>query len=103
MPASKYYWAKYKKYRASVKRYWKTPRGRYSLQKRQAKVREISWQFTFDSWWLMWNESGKWNLRGCGKGKYNMCRYHDTGPYSPNNCYIDLATQNAREGARRGR
>lgn len=75
--------------------WYRTPKGRYMRQKFNAKVRNISWEFTFDSWKKLWDESGQYEKYGLSKGHYCMCRYGDIGPYSPENCYIDLASVNA--------
>jgi len=75
----------------------KTPRGIYSVQKRKAKTRGISWEFTFDSWMQVWEDSTHWANRGDGRGKYCMCRHNDTGPYSPDNVYIGLFEENTKE------
>lgn len=65
-----------------------SPRGRYMEQKSKAWGRRIPWRFTFETWWALWEKSGKWKQRGNSKGKYCMCRYEDKGPYSPENCFI---------------
>lgn len=53
--------------------------------------------FTFDTWWQVWNESGKWDERGARGGAYVMCRIGDEGPYSPGNVYIGLHEANTAE------
>lgn len=78
-------------------RWIKTPRGRYSIQKRSAKKRGIEWQFTFETWWEWWQKSGHWEERGDERGKYCMSRRGDVGPYSPGNCYCNLFENNNRE------
>jgi NUMOD3 motif len=81
-------------------------RTKYSAQKSCAKRRNIEWQFTFDDWWRMWDESGHWHLRGRDSGKYCMARYGDAGPYAPNNVRIITVDENRskqREGSGRGR
>ena len=79
------------------KRWLKTPRGLYSVQKRKAKTRKIPWEFTFDTWWKFWEDSNCWDKRGDVRGKYCMSRYNDTGPYSPANVYINLFEENTKE------
>lgn len=76
----------------------KTPRGLFSAQKRQAKQRKIDWFLTFEEWWNLWRNSGKWDLRGIGYGKYCMSRFKDTGPYSIDNIEIKSSVDNSREG-----
>ena len=77
--------------------WWNSPKGKYSLHKYSAARRKISWEFTFDTWWKMWEESGQYLNRGGGKGKYCMCRYNDEGPYSPNNVYIATTETNKKD------
>ena len=74
-----------------------TPKGQYSVQKRKAKQRKIEWQLSFDDWWNIWQESGKWNERGDCRGKYCMSRQGDVGPYSIENVYINEFGNNTRE------
>lgn len=74
-----------------------TPKGKYSIQKRKAAQRGIGWEFTFEDWWKMWEDSGKWENRGVKQGQYCMSRFGDTGPYSPSNCEIRHAPDNNLE------
>jgi hypothetical protein len=76
------------------KEFIKTPKGKYSVQKRKAKRRGIEWQLTFEDWWEIWQQSGKWEERGWGKYKYAMCRHGDSGPYSRENVFIDTNAGN---------
>ena len=73
------------------------PQKRYIQQKCQADHRGIGWLFTFDTWWKMWEESGKWNERGRKTGQYCMARKGDIGPYSPENVDIILVTKNSSD------
>lgn len=66
----------------------KKPEERYLSQRASAFRRQIPWRFQFQSWWKLWEESGKWHLRGRGPGTFCMCRKGDQGPYSPDNCFI---------------
>lgn len=70
------------------------PKTRYMQQRAQANRRGIPWEFTFETWWNMWEESGKWDLRGASKGKYCMCRKNDIGPYSKENVVIATTEEN---------
>lgn len=70
------------------------PKKAYDDHKRHSDSREILWEFSYEEWLEMWLVSGKWNKRGRKKGQYCMCRYGDTGSYSPRNCYIDLTNNN---------
>lgn len=70
----------------------------YQSQKANAKQRNIEWQFSFEEWCLKWEQSGKWDLRGCSNEKpYLMCRNNDSGPYSFNNTKIDTIWSNLNE------
>jgi hypothetical protein len=70
----------------------------YQKQKTCAKQRNIEWQFSFEEWCLKWEQSGKWDLRGCSNEKpYQMCRTNDNGPYSFDNTRIDTIWSNLNE------
>jgi hypothetical protein len=78
--------------------YRASPLGRYKMHKKNAEKKGILWEFTFETWWKMWEESGKWEQRGrTGQGRYQMCRYGDVGPYSPENVRIDTQQENMKE------
>lgn len=69
------------------------PIAKFVSQKRNASKRGIGWDLTFKEWWDIWQESGKWDLRGRGQG-YCMARHGDTGPYSKGNVEIITIGQN---------
>lgn len=73
-----------------------SPIHKYTVQKNNAKQRQIEWQVTFADWWRIWQESGKWNKRGNGTG-YCMARFGDIGPYAPDNVEIILCSQNSSD------
>jgi len=79
---------------------------KYIKQKNTCKHRldrnqnPIEFQFTFEEWLDVWQESGKWNERGRGKGAYVMSRKNDIGPYSKENIDIVLSTENNSEGGK---
>ena len=77
-----------------------TPRRKFTLQRSGARRRGVEWQLTFEEWRQIWSASGHWADRGCGSGKYCMCRRHDVGPYSVGNVYIDTFSHNAKTGPR---
>ena len=81
-------------------KYWETKKGKYANQKSTAKSRGISWEFSFNEWWSMWEPY--WELRGRHHSGYVMCRYGDKGPYSPDNCRIDRSVNNVIEAKRVG-
>jgi len=70
----------------------------YTQQKSNAKQRGVEFLMTYEEWKQVWLDSGKWELRGKGIGKYCMCRYNDEGPYAIGNVFIDLSSSNVREG-----
>ena len=74
------------------------PRTRYIQQKCQADKRNIEWLFTFETWWKMWEESGKWEQRGRKAGQYCMARKGDIGPYSVENVDIVNIEKNSSDG-----
>ena len=81
---------------AKQKREWrKSPEQRYATQQEQAKARGIPWHFTFETWWALW--APHWEERGKAKGKLQMCRYGDSGPYSPDNVRLDTLENNVKE------
>ena len=68
----------------------------YQEQMRNAANRKIGWVFTIYTWWVVWQDSGKWDQRGRGLG-YVMARKEDVGMYSPDNVYICTSQQNMRD------
>lgn len=70
----------------------------YCSQRGSAKQRGIEWKMNFRQWLSIWLESGKLESRGKGIGKYVMSRKNDVGAYEPTNVFINLATENSREG-----
>lgn len=71
----------------------------YNSQKHAARHRSIGWLLSFDEWWSLWESSGKWPMRGRGKGKYVMARRGDVGPYSTDNVYFTTLEGNLAESA----
>ena len=69
----------------------------YARQKAMAKIRNIEWHLTFEEWWDIWEQSGKYEQRGRGAGKYCMSRKNDIGPYAVGNVYIQTIDDNNRE------
>ena len=66
-----------------------TPMGRYRQHRLNAETRKIGWNFTFKTWWAMWEASGKWEDRG--QGGYGMGRIGDhTTPFGPDTCFIGV-------------
>lgn len=76
-----------------------TYKQRYFEHKQNANRRGIPFELTFDDWHRIWQDSGKWELRGRGKGSYVMSRIGDEGAYSLGNVYINSQESNALEGS----
>jgi hypothetical protein len=74
-----------------------TDRNKYNCQKSKAKQRSIEFTLTFDEWWSIWEQSGKYELRGHRKGQYVMSRYNDVGPYAIGNVFIQSCEDNHRQ------
>jgi hypothetical protein len=79
---------------------YSTPLGKFEQQRRQAKQRDIEWLLTFDEWFGLWQESGKWEMRGKRAGQYVMARKGDVGPYSVGNVFICTHAKNVSDGSR---
>lgn len=73
-------------------------RRQFSAQKARAKHRGIEWRLTLDEWLSIWVESGRYEQRGRGAGKYVMARLGDRGPYEVGNVFISSSEQNFRDG-----
>jgi len=71
-------------------------RGAFESQRNNARKRGIGWELTFEQWWTIWRESGKWEQRGKTKGCYVMARPGDLGPYKVGNVYITTHSDNAK-------
>lgn len=79
---------------ASGANWGRTPVGAFNSQRQNAKSRGISWSIKLWEWWQIWQQSGKWEERGRGKGKYVMCRFGDVGAYEAGNVYIATCEHN---------
>lgn len=75
----------------------KSPSSAYLHQKRAASVRGVDWQLTFPQWWDIWQQSGKWGMRGRGGDAYCMARKGDAGPYTAESVYITTNRQNSSD------
>lgn len=73
----------------------------YTQQRNNANRRGIVWGINFAQWLGVWNESGKLEQRGRGKGHYVMSRMRDAGGYVMGNVHIQLSTENNSEGIRK--
>jgi hypothetical protein len=63
-------------------------------QRTKANHRGIEFNLTFEQWWDIWQQSGKWEQRGCRRGQYVMSRYNDAGAYEVGNVFIQTCTDN---------
>lgn len=73
-------------------------RHKYACHKGKAKHRGIPFNLTYEQWWNIWEQSGKWEERGSGLNQYVMSRINDQGAYEIGNVIIQLASQNKKEG-----
>ena len=70
---------------------------RFNQHARDASIRGIPFLLTYEEWCYIWDQSGHWDQRGRGPGKYCMSRIGDTGPYAVGNVYINLFSENSRD------
>jgi len=70
---------------------------KFKTQRNSAKTRGIEWNLTLLEWWNIWQESGHWEERGIGSGKYVMARECDLGAYSKENVKIITHNENSSE------
>ncbi len=82
----------------------------YVDQRRNSLTRGIEWAISFPDWWQLWQDSGHWDERGRGAGKYCMARIGDSGNYAVGNVEIITTSQNSSDSylitsaqARRGK
>lgn len=70
---------------------------RYNQHRNNALTRNIPFLLTFEEWWSLWEQSGKWEQRGWRRGQYCMARVGDMGSYEIGNVRICLAEDNRAE------
>jgi hypothetical protein len=75
----------------------KKAKNQYWVHKSGANARKIPFLFTFEEWINMWIKSGHYHNRGKKKHQYVMSRYDDVGPYSVDNCFIQMASLNCSQ------
>lgn len=73
------------------------PMRAFQQQRVSARNRFIPFKLNLWQWWTIWQDSGKWDLRGRGKGHYCMARIGDKGTYEVGNVKIILNEENASE------
>ena len=87
--------------RAAYQRYYQRhrhePEYKYRAHRANARARNILFLLTFDQWWELWKQSGKWKKRGWSYGQYVMARPGDQGAYEIGNVIICLAETNRAE------
>lgn len=82
----------------------KAAKNSYAVKRKTTKGRvdrngtPIEMHLTFDEWLSIWLASGRLLQRGIGQGQYCMSRKDDLGHYEVPNVFIQLSTQNSREG-----
>lgn len=73
-------------------RVWKGPQNTwaksYYMQKRSAPSYGNVWNLSFPDWCNVWEESGKWNARGRGRGKFALARLDSSKPFEIGNVKI---------------
>jgi len=67
----------------------------YRDHKSNAKRRNIEFNFTYEEWLNFWGSDI--NKRGTGSLDLQMCRYNDTGAYSPDNVFKATHRENAQQ------
>jgi hypothetical protein len=73
-------------------------RDAFNKHKLHAKLRGISFEFSYDQWLEWWEteleKCSSRAKRGSRRLNYGMCRYFDRGPYSPGNVYCGRPKRN---------
>ena len=69
----------------------------FKTQKLNATKRGIEWSLSLVEWVEIWKNSGHFNERGIGKGRYVMARIADQGGYSFDNVVIKTHEENSKE------
>ena len=75
-----------------------TPYRQFCVQRASAKERGIEFKLSYVEWETWWRDSGHYDERGKGTGKYVMARKGDIGAYELGNIECKLASENVREG-----
>jgi hypothetical protein len=72
---------------------------KYGVHKVRARNRGIPFLLTFEEWWKIWLDSGRWEQRGSRKDQYVMARHEDRGAYVVGNVRICTAAENQSDQA----
>ena len=75
----------------------------WGTQKSNAKRRGIEFKLTYEQWIDWWLNTGHFEDRGLGKGKYVMSRIGDSGAYELGNIECKLHEENGREAGYRSK
>jgi hypothetical protein len=75
----------------------KDARLRYVQHRGNSKRRNIPFLISFEEWYDLWEQSGKWEHRGPRQGGYVMSRHNDVGPYAIGNVSIISHEENSGE------
>lgn len=70
---------------------------KYIQHRHDAAKRDIPFLLTFEEWWQLWQDSGKWDHYGCHKGQFCMARFGDKGAYEVGNVRICSTEENHAE------
>jgi hypothetical protein len=81
---------------ANHKAWFRTPRGRFHVQRMNACRRGIPFLLTFEEWLAVWGDL----LGARGRSGYVMARHGDAGPYAVGNVRIITTQENSREQRR---
>lgn len=65
---------------------FRAPTYAFTIQRNNAKRRNIPWCLTLGEWWSIWDASGKWSERG--RHGYGLLRFGDTGPFAIGNVFV---------------
>lgn len=75
-------------------------RNRYNIQKWHTQCKkdrngmQVEMRLTFEEWLDIWQQSGKWDLRGRKSNQYVMARKDDYGHYELGNVIIQSQAEN---------
>lgn len=65
-----------------------TPMGTFRSKRNNVLYNGGEWGFKLWDWWQVWEQSGHWDEKGRGYGKYGMIRIDKTKGYVPGNVKI---------------
>lgn len=74
-----------------------------SGRKRDVNGNTVEMRLTFEEWYRLWDESGKWNDKWGRGGRYVMCRKDDVGHYELGNVYIGTVEENSSLAGKHGK